>query len=150
MSTSSTRERPPPSGSARTQTIEVRRDKDKNYYAQSSVLSGAYKVPTALGEALDKGLADFRNKKLFDFGWNDPTKVEIKRDGQTAVYQKSGEKWTAGSKQMDPATVQAVIDKLRDLSASDFAESGAGAPVMEITVTSNDGKRVETVAISSV
>jgi hypothetical protein len=130
------------------QTIEVRRDKDKNYYAKSSVVDGAFKVASTFGEAVDKGLGDFRNKKLFDFGWNDPTKVEVKRDGQTTVYQKSGEKWTSGSKQMDPATVQALIDKLRDLSASEFVEAGAGTPVMEVTVTSSDGKRVETVTIT--
>jgi hypothetical protein len=131
-----------------TQSIEVRRDKDKNYYARSSVVDGVYKVSSSFGEALDKGLEDFRNKKLFDFGWSEPAKVEIKRDGQTVVYQKSGEKWTAGAKEMDSSTVQTLIDKLRDLSASKFVDSAGGSPVMEATVTSNDGKRVETVTIT--
>jgi hypothetical protein len=131
-----------------TQTIEIRRDREKNYYARSSVVDGVYKVTSTFGEALDKGLEDFRNKKLFDFGWSDPGKVEIKRDGQTVAYQKTGEKWTSGSKEMDSSTVQTLIDKLRDLSASRFVESAGGAPVMEVTVTSNDGKRVETVTIA--
>jgi hypothetical protein len=131
-----------------TQTIEVHRDKDKSYYAKSSVVEGIFKVPGTFGDALDKGLDDFRNKKLFDFGWNDPTKIEIKRDGQTAVYQKSGEKWTAGSKQLDASTVQALVDKLRDLASIKFVDTGGGAPVLEATVTSNDGKRVETVTIT--
>jgi hypothetical protein len=131
-----------------TQTIEVRRDKDKNYYAKSSVVDGVYKISSTLGEALDKGLENFRNKKLFDFGWSEPSKVEVKRDGQTVSYQKSGEKWTSGSKEMDSSTVQTLIDKLRDLSASTFVDSAGGAPVMEVTVTSNDGKRVETVTIT--
>ena len=131
-----------------TQSVEVRRDKDKNYYAKSSVVNGVYKVSSTFGESVDKALEDFRNKKLFDFGWSDPTKVEIKREGQTAVYQKSGEKWNLASKEMDSSTVQALIDKLRDLSAGSFVESGGGAPAMEVSVTSNEGKRVETVTIS--
>jgi hypothetical protein len=131
-----------------TQTIEIRRDREKNYYARSSVVDGVYKVTSTFGEALDKGLEDFRNKKLFDFGWSDPGKVEIKRDGQTVAYQKTGEKWASGSREMDSSTVQTLIDKLRDLSAGKFVESAGGAPVMEVTVTSNDGKRVETVTIA--
>jgi hypothetical protein len=43
--------------------------------------------------------------------------------------------------------VQNLIDKLRDLSATKFAEKGGGQPVFEATVTSNDGKRVEKVTI---
>ena len=128
-----------------TQHLEVRKDKDKNYYAKSSVVEGVYKIQSDLGDGVDKGLNDFRNKKLFDFGWNDPGKVQI----GTAVYQKSGDKWTSGSKTMDSATVQALIDKLRDLQAAKLLDAGGGgAAVLEATVTSNDGKRVEKVTIT--
>lgn len=131
------------------QQIEVRRDRDKNYYAKSSVVEGIYKVGSDLGEGLDKKLEDYRNKKLFDFGWNDPTKIEV-RSGTNApvTYAKSGEKWMAGPKQMDAASVQGLVDKLRDLSASKFQETGGGEAVFEATVTSNDGKRVEKVTVS--
>ncbi|MGC8795324.1 MAG: hypothetical protein ACP5U2_18250, partial [Bryobacteraceae bacterium] len=101
-----------------------------------------------LGSGLDKKLDDFRNKKLFDFGWSDPSRIEIRREGQTTVYQKSGDKWMAGDRQMDSPSVQAVIDRLRDLSAVKFPEKGGGSPTLEITVTSNEGKRVEKVIIS--
>jgi hypothetical protein len=44
--------------------------------------------------------------------------------------------------------VQQVIDRLRDLSAASFVESAAlSTPVLEITVTSTDGKRVEKVQV---
>ena len=36
-----------------TQQIEVRKDKDKNYYAKSSAVEGVYKVGNELGEGLD-------------------------------------------------------------------------------------------------
>jgi hypothetical protein len=44
--------------------------------------------------------------------------------------------------------VQAIIDKVRDLSASKFVDSGFTTPVIDLTVTSNDGKRTEKVLIS--
>jgi hypothetical protein len=129
-----------PSGN---QTLEVRKDKDKNVYAKSSAVEGIYKVNADLADAVDKGLDDFRNKKLYDFGFSDPNKVEV----NTAVYTKSGDKWMSGSKAMDNTTVQNLIDKLRDLSASKFADAGGGDPVFAATVTSNDNKRVEKVTI---
>jgi hypothetical protein len=130
--------------SSGTQTLEVRKDKDKNYYAKSSVVEGIYKITSDAGDGLDKSLDDFRNKKVFDFGFSDPTKIEL----QNATYNKSGDKWMSGSKTMDNSTVQSLIDKLRDLSATKFPEKGGGAPVFVATVTSNDGKRVEKVTIT--
>jgi hypothetical protein len=131
------------SDSSGDQTIEVHQDKDKNYYAKSSAVEGIYKVSSDLGDALNKSLDDFRNKKLFDFGFSDPTKIDIKG----AVYTKSGDKWMSGAKTMDNSSVQSLIDRLRDVAATKFADKGAGDPVLEATVTSNDGKRVEKVTI---
>ena len=130
--------------SSGTQTLDVRKDKDKNYYAKSSAVDGIYKVPSDVGDGLDKSLDDFRNKKVFDFGFSDPTKIEL----QNATYTKSGDKWMSGSKNMDNTSVQNLIDKLRDLSATKFVEKGGGSPVFVATVTSNSGKRVEKVTIT--
>jgi hypothetical protein len=127
-----------------TETLEVRKDKDKNYYAKSSAVDGIYKVTADLGDGLDKKIEDFRNKKLFDFGWTDPGKVEIGK----STFEKTGDKWMSSGKQMDASSVQSVVDKLRDLAATKFVDAGSGAPVLEITVTSNGGKRVEKVSIS--
>jgi uncharacterized protein DUF4340 len=129
------------------QQIDVRKDKDKNYYARSSVVEGIYKVGSDIGDGLDKGLDDFRNKKLFDFGWNDPTKLEIRNGTAQATYEKSGDKWMNGSKQMDGPSIQALVDKLRDLTSVKFLDSGSGPPLFEATVTSNGGKRVEKASI---
>jgi hypothetical protein len=126
-----------------TQTIEIRRDKDKNVFAKSSAVEGVYKVNADLADAVDKGLDDFRNKKLFEFGFSDPTRVDLKG----VSYNKDGDKWKSGAKTMDNSSVQNLIDKLRDLSAIKFVEKGGGAQVFEATVTSNSGKRVEKVTI---
>jgi hypothetical protein len=134
--------------SSGTQEIQVRKDKDKNYAAKSSVVEGIYKVTSDLGDGLDKSLDDFRNKKLFDFGWNDPTRIEVRQGGAPVVYEKSGEKWMSASKQMDSTSMQTLVDKLRDLTSTKFVEKGFTTPILEVTVTSNEGKRVEKVAIS--
>src|ERR1700674_4015895 len=125
------------------QTIEVRKDKD-NYYAKSTAVAGIYKVSADFGKNLDKKLDDFRNKKLFEFGFSDPSKIELK----TATYTKNGDKWMSGSKTMDNGSVQNLIDKLRDLTAATFEDKAAGDPAFEATVPSNMGKRVEKVTIS--
>jgi hypothetical protein len=41
-----------------------------------------------------------------------------------------------------------VVDKLRDLTAAKFVDTGGGTPVLDIAVSSNNGKRVEKVSIS--
>lgn len=131
-----------------TQQIDVRKDKENHFLARSSVMDAAHRLSGELGDALGKSLDEYRNKKLFDFGFNDPTKVEIRDGAKSYAFQKSGEKWTAAGKEMNSASVQSLIDKLRDLSATKFVESGFTTPAIEITVSSNDNKRVEKVLIS--
>ena len=130
------------------ETLEVRKDKD-DYYAKSSMLDGAYKIAKDVGDGLNKSLEDFRNKKLFDFGFNDPNRLEIKDGGQTKVIEKSGQNWTSGGKTMDSISIQYLIDKLRDLSATKLADSGFTTPTLELTVVSNDGKKTEKVQIAA-
>jgi hypothetical protein len=134
-----------------TQTLEVRKVKAKDaedFYAKSSVVDGIYKVSKDLGAGVDKGLDDFRNKKVFDFGFSDPTSIEFKDGPLSMLYQKAGDKWTANGKTMDSTTVQALIDKLRDLSAAKFVEGGFGVAQVQITVVSSNGKRTERVSIA--
>ena len=131
-----------------TQELQVRKNKE-DYYAKSSAVEGTYKVPSTLGQALDRKLEDFRNKKLFDIGSDDPNKIEIRDGSKTYFLTRSGEDWWSGSaKKMDSAVVDDLIEKLRDLSAGKFVDSGFTSVLIDLTVTSNDGKRVEKVAIS--
>lgn len=131
-----------------TQELQVRKNKD-DYYAKSSVVDGVYKVPASLGQAMDKGVDDFRNKKLLSFGFSDPNKIEI-HDGAKSYYLTHGGEdwWNGNSQKLDPGTAQDVVDKLRDLSATKFVDSGFGPPSLDLTVTSNDNKRVEKVTLS--
>lgn len=130
-----------------TQEFEVRKSKD-GYYAKSSVVEGVYKVTSELGQGLDKGLEGFRNKKLFDFGYQDPEKIEMHDGSKTVTLSRSGPDWSSGGKKVDSASVQSFIDKIRDLSATKFPGSGFTTPAMDLAVTSSDGKRVEKVLIA--
>ena len=134
-------------GPAGMQELQVRRNKD-DYYAKSSVVAGVYKVSSDLGQALDKHLDDFRNKKLFDFGFDEPNKIEVHDGSKAYFFTKGGQDWWADGKRMDASNVQALIDKLRELSANKFVDSGFARPMLDLTVASNDGKRVEKVQIS--
>lgn len=124
------------------QTLDVRKNKD-DYYAKSSVVKGVYKVSSDIGKEMEKSLDDFRNKKIFDFGFSDPNKIEAQQGASDKTYVRSGSDWKLNGQTMDPGQVQAFIDKLRDLAAAKFVTEGFTTPVATITVTSNDGKRVE-------
>jgi len=135
-------------GESGTEELQVRKNKD-DYYAKSSAVAGIYKVASSVGTGLDKDPDDFRNKKLFDFGFDDPNKIEI-HDGPKAYFlTRSGSDWWNGSsKKMDVSGVESLIDNLRDLSAAKFVDTGFATPSLELTVTSNDGKRTEKVLIA--
>ena len=134
--------------SATTQELQIRKSKD-DYYAKSSAVPGIYKVASDLGSGLDKNIDDFRNKKLFDFGYDDPSKVELRDGTKTYFLTKGGQDWwSADSKKLDSASAQSLIDKIRELSARKFVDSGFTAPQIELTVTSNEGKRVEKAQIA--
>jgi Domain of unknown function (DUF4340) len=130
-----------------TQELQVRKDKD-TYYAKSSVVDGAYKVDSSLGQAMDKGLDDFRNKKVFDFGFSDPDKIEMHNGSKAVFLTRSGADWWSNGKKMDAISAQDFVASLRDLSANKLVDSGFTSPSMEITVTSGSGKKVEKVSIA--
>ena len=130
------------------QELEIRKSKD-DYYAQSSVVPGVFKIAAGSVATFDKGLDDLRDKKLFDFGYQDPDKIEIHQGATAYFFTRSGTDWWGpDGKKLDQVTVEAVVEKIRALSASKFPESGFGAPALELRVTSHDGKRLERVLVS--
>ena len=130
------------------QELQIRKAKD-DYYAKSSVASGVFKVPATVATGLDKNLDDFRNKKLFDFGFQSPDKIEI-HDGEKAYdfMRSNADWWGPDGKKLDLTTVDPLWGKLRELTAEKFPDSGYTAPSIQITVVSNDGKTTERVSIA--
>lgn len=130
------------------QKLEIRKTKDDKYYARSSVVEGVYAVEAATAKAFEKTTDDFRNKRLFDFGFNDPSRVDYHSAKLQSTVSKVGEKWFRGGKPLDSNSIQTFVDKLRDLSATNFAESGFGASELEMAVVASDGKKVEKVSLA--
>jgi hypothetical protein len=137
-------------GSSGTDTLDVRKDKD-DYYAKSSAIPGAWKIDSttasALGQDLDRSLEDYRNKQLFDFGYSDPEKIEYHSGAVSIVLARMGKNWVSNGKTMDTDSAEALVTALRDLAASKFVDTGFSNPQIEVTVTSNNGKRVEKVQL---
>jgi hypothetical protein len=127
-------------------TLEIRKNKD-DCYAKSSMLEGVYKANKDLCDGMDKPLDQYRNKKLFDFGFSDPSRIEFKDGTKTTIYEKSGDGWKSAGKAMDSVAIQSLIDKLRDASASKLVDTGFTTPTIEIAVTA--GKFNERVQISA-
>jgi len=136
--------------SSGTQQLEIRKVKD-DYYAKSSAVEGTYKLDSALGKEVEKNLDDFRNKSLFEFGFTTPNKIET-HSGSKSYFLTRGtageDDWWSNGKKTDGTKVSDLVSKLRDLSATAFSDSGFTSPTIELTVTSNDGKRVENVSIA--
>ncbi len=130
-----------------TQELDIRKGKD-TYYAKSSVVEGTYKIGSDVAQSIDKGVEDFRNKKIFDFGFNDPSKIEVHNGSKAYFLARNGDDWWSNGKKMDADSVQTLVARLRDLTASRFPDSGFSSASIEVTVISNDGKRTEKVAIA--
>jgi hypothetical protein len=130
-----------------TRELQVRKNKD-DYYAKSTAVVGVYKISSGTGTGLDKSLDDFRNKKLFDFGFADPDKIELHDGPKSYFFTHSGNDWWSHGTKMDPGTASTFIDKIRDLSASKFLDTGFTTPVLDLIVTSDGGKRTEKILLS--
>ena len=129
-------------------TLEVRKEKD-DYYAKSSAIPGTWKIDSGSASSLDadleRSLDEFRNKQLFDFGYADPEKIEYHSGTTSLVLARTGSDWISNGKKMDSNSAEAMVTAIRDLSASKFVDSGFTNPTIDLTVTSDHGKRVEKV-----
>ena len=133
----------------------------ETYFARSSGQDGVYGVSATLAESLDKELADFRNKKLFDFGFADPVRIEVRAGEKAITIVRSEDKWkleTASGRELEGEQVQTLLDRLRNLTATDFpsdtagdhAGFGLGSPAIEAAVTpAGDEAVTERVRVSS-
>jgi hypothetical protein len=141
---------------AGTHTLEVRKvagkEKENLYYGKGSGVDGYLQLTRDLGDGVTKPLIDFRQKKLFDFGWTDPSRVEVKdtANAVTRVLVKADGKWKEGSTDMDSISVQTLVDKLRDLTATNILDAGGSTPFFEATVEAGESKKTEKVSISKV
>jgi len=119
---------------AGTQQLEIRQGTDKSQYAKSTMAEGAYMMPADWGEFFAKPTDAYRNKKLFDFGFKDVNKIVWKDGDKSRTLDRKDDKWWDNGKQMDFTSVQSLTDKLRELTATKFVETGFTTASIEVTV----------------
>ena len=95
-----------------------------------------------------KSLTDFRNKKLFDFGFTDPAKLEMHSNSKAYSFTRTGRDWWSNGKKMEVESIAPLLSDIRDLAADKFADSGFTNPAIDIAVTSEDGKLTEKISIA--
>lgn len=134
---------------------------DITYYARSSSLEGVYEVGSTLALGFDKDLADFRDMKLFGFGYDDPARVEVRAGEDAVAIVRSDGQWqleSDGGRELEGEAVQTLLDRLRALTATEVlsdsaaAQSryGLGSPGVEASVTPDgEGDESERVRLTS-
>ena len=132
----------------------------ESYYARSSDQTGVYAVNSTLAEGFDKPVVDFRNKKLFDFGFDDPARIDVRTETETVAVVRTDGKWIMEShegREADGESVQTLLDRLRGLTATEFpsdlesdkAKYGLTQPSIVATVTpQGDSAESEKVLVS--
>ena len=142
-------------------TLTIAKSKDDSYYAKSSDLGGVYEVSSTMAEGLDKPLEDFRNKKLFDFGFKEVAALDLRLGDTRLRVEKKDDKWvlsSEGDRELDSEKVQTAIDSLRSLAATSFpsdeaadqAKYGLDQPAIEAEATVAEDESSEKVLISTV
>lgn len=132
-----------------------------SHYARSSSQEGVYEISSTLADSLDKELSDFRNKKLFDFGFANPARIEAWAGERAITIVRSEDAWTLesdGGRELEGEKVQTLLDRLRNLTATDFpsdsaaeqARYGLASAAIEAAITpEGEGAVAERVRLSS-
>ena len=130
--------------------LEVRKTKENGYLAKASTVEGIHKASDDLGKSLEKTLDEFRSKKLMDFGFEDPARIQIDGLSKPMVVEHKGEDWIVNGKKMETTSVMPMLDALRAFAALSFVLKGFASPTYTVTVTQKDGKTVEKLMLSKV
>lgn len=101
--------------------LTITKDKD-TYYAKTTDVPGFFKVSSSTAESLNKELASFRNKHLFEIGGSDPEKISLRDGDLSFTVEKKGEKWFKAGKEVSADKASALLSLLRRLEAQSFAE----------------------------
>lgn len=141
--------------------LTIAKGDDDIYYAKSSDAEGIYEISSLTAKGFDKELKEFRNKKLFDFGFTTLKTIKV-RDGETrATIEKRDDDWLLTSesdRKLDSEKVQTLIDSLRNLTAIEFpsdnaadqAKYGLSEPEIETEVlAAAEDAKAEKVALSA-
>jgi Domain of unknown function (DUF4340) len=147
-------------GSAKATLLIGGKAADNTVYARDASKPAVVTLESALVDELKKSADDYRRKDIFEFRPFNANRVELTRNGQTAVFEKvkgqgdaAQEKWrrvspTAGD--LDKDKIDGLLSKLSNMRATSFAEStaktGLDKPALTVSVKFDEGKKEEKAA----
>lgn len=133
-------------------------------YAKDQSQPTVFTIESSLATDATKEPGDFRQKDFFDGRTFGATRLEITRNGQTHVFEKTKtknkegqdeEKWkqtAPEARDVDQTTVENLISAVTATRAASFVDSapksGLDKPELVVTLTSDQGKRVEKTSFS--
>jgi hypothetical protein len=125
---------------------------DEAVYARDESRPAVFTIDASILEDIKKDPAEYRQKDLFDARTFNTTRLQIVRNGQTTVFEKSGNKWkqtSPSAKDVDATKVDSVLSILTGGRANSFVEKApAGAKTeMVVTIKFDEGKKEETVTL---
>ena len=133
-------------------------------YAKDQSKPTVFTIESALLTDATKEPGEYRQKDFFDGRAFNSTRLEVTRNGQTSVFEKTKtknkegqdeEKWkqtAPTAREVDQTTVDNLISAVSATRATGFVDStaktGLDKPEIVVTLTSDQGKRVEKATFS--
>src|SRR6266571_4925826 len=147
-------------GSARATLLVGGKAEDGTLYVRDASRPMVMTAESSLVDDLKKGADEYRRKDIFEFRSYNATRVELTRNGQAVVFEKTkgqGEnaqdKWRRVSPtaaDADKDKVESLLSRLSNMRATSFvdatAKTGLDKPELIVYVKFDDGKKEERVS----
>src|SRR5436190_1506190 len=147
-------------GSARATLLVGGKADDGNFYVRDASRPMVMTAESSLVDDLKKGADDYRRKDVFEFRAYNATRVELTRNGQTTVFEKTKgqgenaeEKWrrvSPNAADADKDKIDSLLSRLSNMRATSFVDStaktGLDKPELAVSVKFDDGKKEERVS----
>jgi hypothetical protein len=141
-------------------TLDVGKPTEQGLYVRAGDRPTTFVVGQWVGDELDNGVNEYRDKTLLSFDPAAAARIVVTRaDGSGFALDARDGKWTlAGSDAtLHPASVDAFLGAVGRLagtqvlaeSAADLGEWGLAQPALTIAVTGSDGQPIGTVRVGS-
>jgi hypothetical protein len=151
-------------GSARATLIVGGKAEDGSVYVRDASRPMVMTAESSFADDLKKGADEYRRKDIFEFRAYNANRVELTRNAQTIVFEKTkgeGEnpqdKWrrvSPNAADADKDKIDSLLSRLSNMRATSFvntaAKTGLDTPELAVYVKFDDGKKEERVSFGKV
>ena len=110
-------------------------------YARSDTISGIYPVAAEFDNYLRKPIEDFRDMRVFRFGFADVFELSYEGPAGKLELRKPNENWLRGDEKVDAAKANKLVDELRSSNATTFVQDDApGSVTHTVRLNLADGR----------